>query len=249
MLEHHDHGSVRELRLARPPANALDPELLNTLLESIREPGSADALVLSGAPGMFSGGLDVPTLLRLDEEQLRIAMERFFAVMEAIAGSQVPICAAITGHSPAGGAVLTMFCDWRVMAAGSWVIGLNEIEVGVPMPRTIVCALARLVGARRAEELVVSGRLLDPETARELGLVDRVVPAEQVIDDAIDWCTQTVARPRRTVARTRQAARADLVEAVARHWRSDLDTLLEEWFQPDAQTALNALVAKLARPR
>jgi enoyl-CoA hydratase/carnithine racemase len=249
MLERHDHGPIRELRLARPPANALNPELLDALLAALRDEEPPAAFVLSGAPGMFSGGLDVPALLRLDQDQLHAAMERFFAVMEALAGSPVPVAAALTGHSPAGGAVLALFCDWRVMASGRWVIGLNEIEVGIPMPRTIVAALSRLVGPRRAEELIVRGRLVDPEEALDLGIVDQVVPSEEVVETAITWSTEVVARPRRTLEMTRRSTRGDLIEAVARHWRSDLDTMVEEWNQPEAQEALQALVEKLAQKR
>ena len=249
MLERHEHGSITELRLARPPANALSPDLMEVLVDALRDPDPPQAYVLSGSPGMFSGGLDVPTLIQLDRDQLHAAMGRFFALMEALAGCPVPVAAAVTGHSPAGGAVLALFCDWRVMATGSWVIGLNEIEVGIPMPRTIVCALARLVGPRRAEEMVVRGRLVNPEEALEMGLVDQLAPPEEVVDEAVSWCAFVAARPRRTLQTTRRAVRGDLIEAVARHWRSDLDTAVEEWFQPEAQEALQALLSRLTKKR
>jgi enoyl-CoA hydratase/carnithine racemase len=117
------------------------------------------------------------------------------------------------------------------------------------MPRTIVAALSRLVGPRRAEELIVRGRLVDPEEALDLGIVDQVVPSEEVVETAITWSTEVVARPRRTLEMTRRSTRGDLIEAVARHWRSDLDTMVEEWNQPEAQEALQALVEKLAQKR
>src|SRR5690606_5372216 len=137
MLEIVDHGGgVRELRLARPPVNALDPVLVADLRAAVERAESAGvrALVLSGGPRVFSGGLDVPALLALD----RPAMEAFLAdlleLLRALATSPVPVIAAVTGHSPAGGAVLAIQCDYRVMAEGDFRIGLNEVAVGLPLP-------------------------------------------------------------------------------------------------------------------
>ena len=128
-----DHGPVRELRLDRPPANALTPELIVELREALtRAPEEGvKAMVLSGRPGRFSGGLDVPYLLPLDREGMEHLWRELYRLLQTLAASPVPIAAAITGHSPAGGAVLAMFCDYRVMAEGDFLIGLNEVHVGI----------------------------------------------------------------------------------------------------------------------
>ena len=107
MIEVVEHGEVRELRLARPPANALSPELLKELCSQVSA-APADgvgALVLSGSEGLFTGGLDVPLLLTFDHEEMVRTLDLFFGAMEALAVSEIPVAAAITGHSPAGGAV------------------------------------------------------------------------------------------------------------------------------------------------
>src|SRR5258705_13118272 len=112
-LEIIDHGPVRELQLQRPPVNALDPGLVDALqaaLDAAPKSG-AKVLVLSGRIGMFSAGLDVPALLALDHEQMSVFWQRFFALTRSLAESPLPIAAAITGHSPAGGTVLSLFCD------------------------------------------------------------------------------------------------------------------------------------------
>ena len=171
MIEVVEHGRIRELRLARPPANALSPDLLSELASRVNAaPGEgAAAIVLSGSAGMFTGGLDVPLLLGLDREGMERALALFFDAMEALAGSEIPVAAAITGHSPAGGAVLSLFCDWRVMASGSFVIGFNEVRIGIPIPSVVADALVRVVGERRAEELCQTGRLLAPDEALAVG--------------------------------------------------------------------------------
>jgi enoyl-CoA hydratase/carnithine racemase len=117
-----DHGQgptrVIELRLARPPVNALDPGLIGGLREALAlalKDGAA-GVVLSGAPGTFSGGLDVPALLKLDRAALGHTWQQFFGLLSDLAHCPVPVCAALTGHSPAGGTVLALFADYRVHA-------------------------------------------------------------------------------------------------------------------------------------
>ena len=150
VLETIDHGPVRELRLARPPVNALDPALVDALHVALVEAprSSAKVLVLSGRPGMFSAGLDVPALLALDRAAMQRFWERFFALTRVLSESPLPIAAAFTGHSPAGGTVLGIFCDIRIAAEGDYKLGLNEVQVGLPVPPVIIDAFTRLTGVR-----------------------------------------------------------------------------------------------------
>ena len=103
--------------------------------------------MISGAPGMFSAGLDVPSCC-WRPAGIAATWNDFYALMRALATSPLPVVAAITGHSPAGGAVISIFCDSRVMAEGELKIGLNEVQVGLPMPPVIFAAMRRLVGPR-----------------------------------------------------------------------------------------------------
>src|SRR5438445_8388135 len=180
MLLFLDHGPVREIRLNRPPANALSLELIVALREAVASapPNGSRALLLSGTPGRFSGGLDVPLLLSYDRPTIGKLWHEFYALLKALASSPIPIAAAITGHAPAGGTVLALFCDWRIAAEGDWKIGLNEVQVGLTLPPVIYCALHRLVGTRHAQSLAVRGLLIAPAQAATLGLVDEVVPAD-----------------------------------------------------------------------
>jgi Delta3-Delta2-enoyl-CoA isomerase len=128
-----DYGEVRELRLNRPPVNALSAELIAALRQSletaVRE--GVQAVVLSGARQRFCAGLDVPLLATLDMPAIERVWRELYALLGALACSPIPVVAAITGHAPAGGTVLPLFCDWRVMAEGEWKIGLSEVRVGL----------------------------------------------------------------------------------------------------------------------
>ncbi|HBL27528.1 MAG TPA: enoyl-CoA hydratase/isomerase family protein [Acidobacteria bacterium] len=243
-----DHGPIRELRLSRPPANALNPELIAALGEAVTGAPAegARALVLSSALGMFSAGLDVPSLIRLDRAAIRDTWEALYRLMYSLAASPVPVVAAIPGHSPAGGAVLALYCDYRVMADGPFKIGLNEVQVGIPLPVAILRALVRLVGPHPAERLAVSGQLITAEEAFRIGFVDELAPADQVVPRALEWCRGVLALPPKAMAHTRQCARADLVRIVEEGLAIELNAVVDVWFSEETQQALHALVERLA---
>lgn len=242
-----DHGPIRELRLSRPPANALSPELIAALGEAVvnapRE--GARALVLSGSGKLFSGGLDVPVLLPLDQPAIRTTWESFYRLMHGLAASPIPVAAAITGHSPAGGAVLAIFCDYRVMAEGDVKIGFNEVQVGIPLPVAILRAFVRLVGPHQAERLCVTGRLIPAAEALRIGFVDELAPLDQVVPKALAWCQEVLALPPVAMAKTRQDTREDLVRIVEEGLANELDNLAHVWFSEETQTVLGAVVERL----
>ena len=247
MLDIIRHDAIHELHLSRAPVNALDPALVHALriaVEAAPDQG-ARALVLSGAPGLFSAGLDVPTLLQLDRDAFRVFWNDFFGLCAALARSPIPVAAAITGHAPAGGAVLSIMCDYRVMARGAWRIGLNEVQVGLSVPECIQAALRRLVGTYRAERLVVAGAMLDAEQADAIGLVDELADVDAVVQRAVAWLSELLKLPPRAMAETRRLARADLVAEFADPRTLPVEDFLDNWFAPEAQTVLHALVARL----
>lgn len=244
-----DHSPIRELRLNRPPVNALTAELIVALRKAVEAAPQegVSALILSGSPGRFSAGLDVPLLLDCDRSAIGELWRKLYSLMRALACSSIPIAAAITGHAPAGGTVLPTFCDWRVMAAGEFKMGLNEVQVGIPLPPVILAALRRLVGARQAERLAVGGLLLSPGEALEIGWIDEVAPPDEVIERARKWCESLLALPAEAMTKTRREARSDLVAIFDRGFEAELDEVVAGWWSPSTQDTLRALAARLRK--
>lgn len=250
MLDTLDHGPVRELRLARPPANALTPELIAALAAAVASPAQGvKALVLSGAPGFFSGGLDLPRLLTLERAAIRETWVALYDLLRTLAASPLPIAAAITGHAPAGGCVLPLFGDLRVMAEGDYKIGVNEVAVGIPLPPVIHLALARQVGPRLAEQLNTSGVLVSSAEALRIGLVDETVPLERVVPRAIERLQVLLAHPPRAFAETRRRARADLVALFDTVDDDEIETVLDDWWSEETQAVLRAVAERLTKKK
>lgn len=247
MIEVHDHAAgVRELRLGRPPVNALNPALMQQIEELLQEAlHSAHAVVLSGQPGLFSAGLDVRELATLSEASVLQFLQGFVRVQRLLAQAPVPVIAAITGHSPAGGTVLVLFCDYRIMARGAFRIGLNEVQVGLTPGEIIYRAYQQLVGPRVARDWAQRGLLVEGEAALAAGLVDELVAPDQVVPRAVTLAQELLALPRAAFLATRATARADLAalfdeSRVAAQPRQ----LLALWGSDETRRRMVALLSK-----
>jgi enoyl-CoA hydratase/carnithine racemase len=249
MLKQTDHGPIKELCLNRPPVNALNPELVAELTRAIQDATeSCKALVISGREGLFSAGLDVPELLQLDHEDMSQFWWRFFGLLEAIARSPIPVAAAITGHAPAGGAVISIFCDYRVMSLGNYSIGLNETRVGLRVPRVIRQAMIRLTGAHKAERFIVAGTLCNPEQALEAGMVDALSASPaSAVTDAIDWCQQHLALPAHAMLANRSLLRGDIHRQFDDLGEKDVAEFVDAWFEEETQKTLHELLDRLKK--
>lgn len=252
LIETRAVGEVLEVRMARAPVNAMNGALLEELLAALRgaAQGPARAIVLSGLPGVFSAGLDVPELVTKDAAGMRAFWKLFFDVQRQLAGSPVPVAAAITGHSPAGGAVFSMYCDYRVMAEGAFKIGMNEVAVGIHPGPVLHAVLQRLVGPRHAELLLCTARMMTAAEALRFGFVDELAPPADVVDRAIAWSQQTLQLPAAAYAATRALARADLIEmvrTVALEDREGAGSPADHWWDPETQAVLTMLARKLKK--
>lgn len=249
MFECNEHGPVCEIRMSHAPVNAMSPDFIQGLTSTIDEQAQKHrALVLSGLPGMFSAGLDLITLSKMDRSQAGDFWRQFFGLLRTIGACPVPIAAAITGHSPAGGAVMAIHCDYRVMARGEFKIGLNEVQVGLVVPRQIQRVLARLLGTHRAERLLVAGAMLSPDEAVQAGFVDELIEGyDSVVERAVDWCARHVSLPRNAMSRTREIIRADMMSNYDDLGEEDLEAFTDVWFSEETQQVVGEVIERFRK--
>ena len=142
--------------------------------------------------------------------------------------------------------MLASHCDYRVAADGSFKIGFNEVQVGLPLPPTIMHTFSDLVGTRNARRLGTEGRLIDMVEAHDIGLVDELVPVEQVVTRAVEYADSLLQLPPIAMNRTRMVGKAALLEALQDD--SDVGSTTEDWFSAETQAAMTALVESLKKP-
>lgn len=247
MLEIISHGEIVELRINRPPANALNHELLEAILAGIADAVSEGArgLILSGQPGMFCAGIDVPELLGQSRDEIHRFWSLLFQTSNALVACPIPVVAALAGHSPAGGAVLAAHCDYRIAAAGTFKIGFNEVQVGLPLPPSILRVFKDLVGSRLARQIGTLGQLMSMERAREIGLVDELVAPGKVASRAMEYMRELLALPPVAMNATRLAGKEELIEVLKAS--DDVDRTTVAWFSAETQAAMQRLVESLSK--
>lgn len=187
-LELTREGPVAIVTLARPEVrNAINltmVEELTSLLSALATDASVRALVLTGKGGRaFAGGADIGELReRRHPEALRAINASLFQKVEEFPR---PTIAAITGYALGGGLELALACDLRVAGRGA-KLGLPEVTLGIYPAAGGTWRLPRLVGLGRAKELVFTGRILEADEAERIGLLERVVDDEKVLDAALE---------------------------------------------------------------
>ena len=167
---------VTILRIDRPPANALDPTLLNAGVEVVEELMAAppDALVITGTGAFFSGGADLRVVPDLPPDE-QADLTRVFNLM--FAGwyhFPRPVVAAVNGHAVAGGLVLALCGDYRVVGT-SGQFGLTEVKVGIPFPSAAMAVVQRELTPPVVRRLVFGSKLFDAHRAVEYDIFDEVV--------------------------------------------------------------------------
>jgi enoyl-CoA hydratase/carnithine racemase len=188
---------IGTIRLDRPPVNALNDELTASLLDVAREAGSSDevrAVIVYGGEKVFAAGADIKEMAEAGYVGMSSRASGLQAALGAVAGIGKPVVAAVTGYALGGGLELALACDFRIAGEGV-KLGQPEILLGVIPGAGGTQRLPRLIGPSRAKDLVFSGRMVDSAEALRIGLVDQVVPDDDVYSAAVTMMSRYVTGP------------------------------------------------------
>jgi len=180
-------AGVTLIRLNRPEAlNALNSQLLGELaaaLDAAEADEAVHCLVLTGSDRAFAAGADIKEMS--DKSYAQMFAQNFFgAAGQRVERFRKPIIAAVAGYALGGGCELAMLCDF-IIAAETAKFGQPEINLGVMPGIGGTQRLTRFVGKSKAMDMILTGRMMDAAEAERCGLVSRVVPLAQLMDDAI----------------------------------------------------------------
>ncbi|MDZ4825649.1 MAG: enoyl-CoA hydratase-related protein [Actinomycetota bacterium] len=190
VLTEHPAAGVALLRLNRPPMNPLSIAMLGALRDAataVAADSTVKAVVVAGSEKALAAGADISEFG--GQDAARVIGVAFREAFDAVAAIPRPVIAAIRGYALGGGLELAMACDLRVVADRTRV-GQPEILLGIIPGAGGTQRLPRLVGVARAKELIWSGRQVKADEALAIGLVDRVVPTDEVEDNAIAWAAE-----------------------------------------------------------
>jgi len=239
---------IAHISLDRGKSNAMHLEMIKELTLAIQQAENdpaVEGLILHGKENFFTSGLDLITLYQYDQEQMEAFWSQFLSLVHQLAAFPKPSVAAISGHSPAGGCVLGICCDYRVMAQGDFIIGLNEVPVGIVVPESIFELYSFWIGQRRAYQYLLEGKLLKPEEALEAGLVDELVSPMSIKTAAlrkIKLLTQFEKNAWRT---TKLNLRKNILKNITRDQAEDVRQALQQWWAPSTRAVLKTIIENL----
>jgi enoyl-CoA hydratase/carnithine racemase len=236
------------LKLNRSVTNPINLDLVTQLKEHIshvRQIPAIRAVVLtSTSEKFFSIGFDIPQLIALGEAGFQQFYHAYNELCLELFTMPKPTIAALPGHAIAGGYILALCCDRRIIGEGRKLVGLNEVKLGVPVPYVADCILRSIAGGRRARDIMETGDFFPPEQAIALGMVDEVVDASVVIDEAINKARIMGSLPE-TAFSVIKENRLEPIEAEIRaRLREKEDLFLHCWFSKTARSRLEAAVDK-----
>jgi enoyl-CoA hydratase/carnithine racemase len=241
-LETRDEIAI--LTLDRPKANAFTAELVTELSAALASQGKTRGIVLASAlPGIFSAGWDLPLLVDSDRKTVEGFVGAYCDLVRQIFVTGLPVVAALSGHAIAGGLIVAMAADERIAAQGKAKFGLSEVVLGVSVPQCLMEPFRHVIGARHMERLAATGENVGVEQALAIGLVDRAVPPEELLDRAVERARFLAGLSGAAYAAIKLRSRA---AAIARFDQArDHDPFLDFWFSEDARFRIRDMVARL----
>lgn len=239
---------VAHVRLNRGRSNAMNGALigeLDDLLQKLDQDPAVRGLVLHGKDGFFSSGLDLIELYSYNEEEVKQFWRDFISLVKRFVSFSKPAVAAISGHSPAGGCVLAICCDYRVMAKGDFVIGLNELPVGIIVPQPIFELYSFWIGQGQAYRNLMEGKLMTPEEALACGLVDELVVAQSLIGTAERQLHKYMALEPNSWRKSKANLRKNLKELFEADMTELIEDISKQWWAPATRSILKSIIENL----
>ncbi len=244
----HDHLAI--ITLDRGRSNPMNIEMLTeliTVVNDIEADNQIGGLLITGKKNFFSSGVDLIEVYNYDKEQSKNFWVKFLELQSVLANFKKPFVTAITGHSPAGGCIIALCSDYRVMATGPYIIGLNEVPIGIVVPDVVFHLYSFWIGKRKAYQYLLEGKLLNSEEAFKEGLVDELCAPADVFANAEKKVRAYMKLNPVTWSQSKLNLRKELSAKMVSDDKA-LNIMLEQWWSPETRLTLRKVVEKLMNP-
>ena len=245
MIERKDTDGIRVLKLAHGKVSAMDLELGEALTREIVDAASAPikAVIVTGSGSSFSAGVDLYRVVNDGPEYGR----RFLPVLDAFLHAALtfpkPMVAAINGHAIAGGCILAAACDHRIMVEGNGRIGIPELAVGVPFPALPLQIMSARLADGPLRDLVFTGRTVQIDEAKAMGLIDEKCPSGMLLDRATEVAQRLASIPAGAFALTKEAFYTPILLRTKQ--LADLNArVVDAWLQPHTYDTIRVYLAR-----
>lgn len=228
-----NHAMVREIR---------------QVFDGLKDDDEIRGVIITGKPHYFSAGLDVIELYNYDYAEIKAFWLDFLGMMVDLFKFSKPTIAALSGYSPAGGTIIALTCDYRLMADGEkYLIGLNEVSVGINITQSIFHLYSFWLGNRIAYQALYSGKLFHIQEAMKIGLIDEIVELDDLVQ-AAENRMQVLLRPNDFILQhTKRAMRANAISKIDVDLTGEVEERCAYWMSPQSREEIGAFVRKLTQ--
>lgn len=241
------------IQMNRGKVNAINYDMVQELRQVFRDIENDNAVkgaILTGQPHYFSAGLDLIELFQYDKKEIQDFFHVFGALFIELMRITKPVISAITGHSPAGGCVLAVATDNRIMADGEqYIIGLNEVAVNIQISQNLIETYAYWIGYGLASRYVMEGKLLNGKEALSAGLVDELVPLEHVLPKAEAKMQHYLQADQEILVNTKSKLRKNLLSKLDLNAKNSLKEAANLWWKPEIRAKMEAYVKSFSNKK
>lgn len=246
-----DKGNYTIVQLDRGKVNAINHEMVNEIRTVFRElSGKAQSrgVIITGKPHYFSAGLDLIELYDYSSDQIAAFWTDFMGMMIDLTKFPKPLIAAISGYSPAGGAIIAITCDYRIMADGEkYHIGLNETAVGIPISENIFPLYSFWLGSRIAHQSLMEGRLFSTDEAKHHGLVDELCSLDDLLPIAEQKIQRLLQANQGILLNAKYQMRKELIKQIDVDMSADIQRRALAWVEPENRELIGKIVDRLTK--
>ncbi len=238
---------IAVLTIDRPKINALNHDVLADLathLSSMENDEDVWAVMLGGEGSFFSFGFDIGEILGYEKKEFLGFVLSFRDLLHQMFLFPKPIVAAINGHATAGGCLLALCADRRIMATGKPKIALNEVAIGATLFASAIGIIRYTLGTRATEQVVYEGRMHTAEEALKAGLVDSICSPEELGSRSLEEARELASRNPEAFASAKRMLRADVIKSVKDTDQATIKEFVEVWYSENTQQSLRAVITR-----
>ncbi|MEW5924268.1 MAG: enoyl-CoA hydratase/isomerase family protein [Candidatus Zixiibacteriota bacterium] len=240
-------GTTSIINMSRGKVNAINLDFVNEFsghLAKLADDPEIRAVMLTGNGKFFSFGFDIPEMYDYSKEEFTRYLIAFCNLYRELFLFPKPVIAAINGHAVAGGCIMALACDYRIMVDNSAKMALNEVTFGSSIFAGTVAMLKHCAGNRSAEKVLLTGNMFSAKEAFGLGLVDELVTMEMLIENAA-WKAEEYGRHcSPAFASLKQLLRQPVVDEWSRREEESIREFVEIWYSPATREQTKGIVIR-----
>ncbi|MCJ7579286.1 MAG: enoyl-CoA hydratase/isomerase family protein [Candidatus Aminicenantes bacterium] len=238
-----DNG-IAIVTLNRSKVNALNEpfiEQLNSTFINLENDKTVEAVIITGQGKFFSFGFDIPELLGYSKESFTRYLIKFTNLYTSMFLFPKPLVAALNGHTIAGGCMLSLACDFRIIVSEKAKISLNEISFGALVFAGSIELLKYCVNQRNAESILFSGKMYSANEAIKLGLVDQISSYEKLMDDSIKIAREFANKDKTAFRGLKSLLRKPVAEEMKKKEMDSIRKFVDVWYSKETRKSLKKI--------